>query len=87
MEVPEWDSQTHGTVQLGRGAEQSSVSSVGGGEVGHRQVFQRLWATPEDGDLIQIPGTSDIGGRQQLAGGGEELVSGKDGLEEDVVHH
>ena len=38
------------------------------------------------GDLITIPGTDDFGSGQQLAGGGEELVSGKDGLEVDVAH-
>ena len=41
---------------------------------------------PGDGDLLQIPGTGDIGGRRQLAGGGEGLVPGKCGLEEDGAH-
>ena len=73
MEGPEWDAQTHGTKQLERGAEETKISG-GGGEGGHSQVFQRLWATPGDGDLSQIPGMGDLSGGQRLAGGGEELV-------------
>ena len=57
--------------------------SSGEGEGGHRQGFQRIWAPPGDGELLQIPGTGDIGGRQQLAGGGKELVPGKGFLAED----
>ena len=60
--------------------------SCGGVERGHHQVFQCLWAPPVDGDLLQIPGTIDLSGRQLLAKGGEELVPGKDGLEEDTAH-
>ena len=44
---------------------------------------QCLWATPGDDDLLQIPGMGDLGGRRRLSGGGEELVPGKGGLEED----
>ena len=62
------------------------MSSDGGEEGGHRKGFQHPWAPPGDGDLITIPGTDDFGSGQQLAGGGEELVSGKDGLEVDVAH-
>ena len=55
-----------------------------------REVTTRYFSThgrpPGDGGLIKIPGTDDIGSRQQLAVGGEELVLGKDGLEEDVAH-
>ena len=81
-EGPEWDAPMHRTVQLGRGAEATAISSEGG-QGGHRQGFQRLWATPGDGELLHIPGTGDIGGRQILTGGGKELVPGKGGLEED----
>ena len=52
----------HGILQPGGGSEETA-SSGGGGEVGHRQGFQRLWAPPGDGDLLQIPRTGDIGGR------------------------
>ena len=62
MEVPEWDSYTHSTVQPGRGTETTAISG-GGGEGGHRQGFQLLWARPGDGGLLQIPGKGDIGGR------------------------
>ena len=85
MEGPEWDAQTHSTVQLGSGAEDMAISG-GVVEGGHLQVFQHLWAPPEDADILQIPGTGDIGGRQWLSGGGKELVTGKGGLEEDDVH-
>ena len=61
--------------------------SGGGGEGGHRQGFQRLWTPPGYGDLLQIPGTGDIGGRQRLTGGGKELFPRKGGLEEDDVNH
>ena len=80
MKVPEWDTQAHVTVHSGSGAEDTDIHSRGG-EGGHRQGFQRLWAPPQDGDLLQIPGADDLGGGQQLNGGGEELVPGKEGLE------
>ena len=70
----------HGTVQPGSGAEETVISGRGG-EGGHHQGFQRLWAPSGDGDLFQIPGTGDLGGGRRLAGGGEEIVSGKEGLE------
>ena len=57
-----------------------------GVEGGHYQVFQHPCTPPGDGDLITIPGTDDLGSGQRLASSGEELVSGKDGLEEDVAH-
>ena len=57
-----------------------AISGIGG-EVGHRQGFQRLWAPPGDGDLLQIPGAGDIGDGRQLDGGGEELGPGEEGLE------
>ena len=85
MEGPEWDAQTHSAVQLGRGAEEMSISG-GRGEGGHRQCFQRLWEPPGDSDLLQIPGMGDLGGRRRLAGGGEELFPGKGVLEEDDSH-
>ena len=66
-------------------AEEKAISR-GGGEGGHRQEFQRLWVPPGDGDLLQIPWRGDIGGRQGMAGGGEELFPGKVGLEEDDTH-
>ena len=85
MEGPEWDTPTHRKVQTGGGAEATALRSRGL-EGGHRQGFQRLWATSEDGDLLQIPGTGDLGGRQRLAGGGNKLVLGEDGMEEDDVN-
>ena len=60
--------------------------SGGGGDRVHRQTFQRLRAPPGDDDLLQIPGTGDIGGRQRLAGGGKKLFPGKGGLEEYDVN-
>ena len=76
VEGPDWDAQTHCTVQPGSIAEETAIGS-GGGEGGHRQGFQRLWAPPGDGDLLQITGTVDLGRVQRLAGGGEKLVPGK----------
>ena len=70
VEGPEWESQTYRTVQPGCGAEETEISG-GGGEGGHRQVFQRLWAPPGYGDLIQIHGAGDLGGRRRLAVSGE----------------
>ena len=72
--------QAHGTVHPGSGAEETEISG-GGGEGVHRQVFQRLWVPPGYGDLLQIPGAGDIGGRRLLAGGGEKLVPDKEGLD------
>ena len=69
----------------GSGEEETAI--IGGGrEGGHRQGFQRLWAPPGDGDLLQIPRAGDLGDIRQLAGGGEELGPGEDGVEEDVEH-
>ena len=79
-EGPEWDSQAHSTVHLGRGAEEAAISG-GGGEGGCRQGFQRLWVPPVDGDLLQIPGAGDLGNGRRLVGSGEELGLGKDGME------
>ena len=82
MEGPEWDALTHSTVQMGSGEEVMVIISRGG-EGGHRQGFQLLWDPPGDGDLLQIPGTGDLGGRRRLDGGGKELVPGAGGMEED----
>ena len=49
---PEWDAPAHGTMHSGIGAEETKFSD-GGGEGGHRQGFQRLWAPPRDGDLLK----------------------------------
>ena len=60
--------------------------SGGGGEGGHRKGFQHPCTPPGDGDLITIPGTDDLGSGKRLTSSGEELVLGKDSLEEDVAH-
>ena len=60
----------YGTMSLGRGAEETVISS-GGGEGGHPQGFQSLWAPPGDGDLLQIPRAGNLGNRRILAGCGE----------------
>ena len=72
MEGPEWDAQAHVTVNLGSGAEETTIISRGG-EGGHRQGFQRLWAPPGDGDFLQMPRVGDLGDGRRLAGGGKEL--------------
>ena len=70
MEGPEWDTQAHGTMLTGRGTEKTSFSD-GGGEGGYIQVFQRLWVSPGDVDLLQIRRAGDLGNGRKLAGGGE----------------
>ena len=72
-------------MQTGGRAEETAISGRGG-EVGHRQDFQRLWAPPGDGDLLQIPGTVDLSGRRRLAGGGDKLDADKGYFEEDGAH-
>ena len=64
----------------GSGAEETAISG-GGVKVGHCPGFQRLWVPPGDGDLLQIPGEGDLESGQRLTGSGEELGSGKEGLE------
>ena len=66
VEGPEWGAQVQGTVHQGSGVEETAICG-GGGEGGHCQGFQRLWAPPGDGDLLQIPGTGDIGVVRRLA--------------------
>ena len=61
VEGPECDAQTHSTVQPGSGTEMTEISGRGG-EGGHHQGFQILWASPGDGDLLQIPGTGNLVG-------------------------
>ena len=61
--------------------KQIPKNSGGGGEGYHHQGFQRLWETPGEGDLLQIPGAGDIGDGRQLAGSGKEHCQGKEGLE------
>ena len=69
----------------GRGAEETAISG-GGGERGHRQGFQILWAPPVDVELLQIPRAVDLGNRRRLAVSVEELGPVKYGVEEDVAH-
>ena len=85
MEGTELDAQTHSTLQPGHRAEETEISG-GGGEGCYRQGFWRLWSPPGDGDLLQISGMVDLGGRRKLSVSGEELVLGKVGLEEDDAH-
>ena len=59
LEVPEWDAHAHGKMHSGSGAEETAISD-GEGEGGHHQGFQRLWAPPGDGDLLQIPRAGDL---------------------------
>ena len=80
VEFPEWDAKGHGPIQLGSRAEEMAIIGIGGEGVQH-QVFQRIWEPPGDGDLLQIPGVGNLVNRRQLAGSGEELVPGKEGLE------
>ena len=70
MEGPEWEAQAHVTVHPGSGLGETAI--IGGeGEGGYLQGFQRLWVPPGDDYLLQITGAGDLGGGQQLAGGGE----------------
>ena len=69
-------------MQKGRIEEATALGS-GRGEGGHHQGIQSLWDFPGDGDLLLIPRTGDLSGRRQLTGGGQELVAGKGGVEED----
>ena len=62
--------QAHVTVHPGSGVKDIAIGG-GGGEGCHFQVFQRLWAPPGDGELLQIPGVGDLGGGRGLSGGGE----------------
>ena len=61
VEVTECYAPVHSVVQKGSGEEATALRS-GGGEGGHCQDIQRLWAPPVDGDLLLIPGTGDLGG-------------------------
>ena len=82
MEVTEQEAPAHSVVQVGRGEEATELGG-GRGAGGHLQGIQSLWVRPGDGDLLTIPGAGDLGGRQQLAGGGKEFVTVKGGVEED----
>ena len=82
VEATEWDELVHSALQDGS-VEEATALDGGGGDGGHLQVTQSLWAPPGDGDLLLIPGTGDLGVRRRLAGGGQELILGKGGVEEE----
>ena len=85
MEGPEWDAQAHGIVHPGNGAKETAIS-IRGGEGGLCQGFHLLWALSRYGDILQKPGGGDLGGGRRLDGCGEELVLGKEVLDQDVAH-
>ena len=60
--VPERATMEHSVVKEGGGAEAMALGRIGG-KCGYLKGVQRLWKPPWDGDLLQIPGNSDIGGR------------------------
>ena len=78
-EGTEWDVPVHITMHSGSVLEETSFSG-GGGEGGHRQGFQRLWAPTGDGNLLQIPRTGDIVNGRRLDKGGKEIGPDKDGV-------
>ena len=57
--------------------------STRGGKGANLKVVQRLLAPPWDGELYQITGESDIGGRWQLTGDDPESGKNAGGVEED----
>ena len=61
MEVAEQDAPAHIEVKEGSGSEAAAIGGKGG-LGGHLQGIQRLWAPPEDGDLLPILGAGDLGG-------------------------
>ena len=64
------------TSQFTWGAEPKKWQLLVKIEGGHHHVFQRLWAPPRDGGLLQITGVGDIDGVKKLVGFGEELLLG-----------
>ena len=63
MQSPKWDSSAHRAIQDGGGAEEQS-HGIKGGDGSHIQVFQHVWTPPEYGELFQVLGASDLGGRR-----------------------
>ena len=86
MEVPELAAPAHSAVQEGGGAEATDTGRVGV-KGGHLKGVQRLWKSPCDGDLLQIPGKSDFRGRWRLDGSGTESGKGKGSVVEDANYH
>ena len=76
MEVTERDVPAHRSVQEGIREEEMALGG-GKGAGCHLQGSQRLWLPPGYGDLLPISGAGDIGGGQQLAGGGQEIFTGE----------
>ena len=64
MEVTEKYALSHRAVQEVSGEEVMNLCG-GGGAGSHLQGIQRLWAPLGDGDLLPIPGESDLGGRRR----------------------
>ena len=80
--VPELVLPVNSTVQEGGGAEARAVGGRGG-KGGHLTGVQLLWSSPWDGDLLHIPGETNIDKGQLLAGGDTEYGEGAGGVEED----
>ena len=78
MPVPE----VHPAMKEGGGAEATELGR-GGGEGGHIQGVQHIWAPPGDDDLLQIPGEVGLSGGKRLGGGGQKPGEGVGGVAED----
>ena len=72
----------HSAVQ-GRGGAESTVFGDRGGKGVNLKGIQRLWAHPQYGPVLQVPGNIVIGSGLWLAGSDPESDKGAGGLEED----
>ena len=82
MAISEPDATVHSAVQE-EGGEEATALGRGGLKGGHLKGFQHLWDPPWYGDLLQIPGESDIGGGWRLARGVPEYRKVEGAVEED----
>ena len=86
MAVSERDAFSHGAMKEGGGSEVTALGRKGG-ECGHIQGIQLVWAPPGYGDLLQIPGEGDIGGGRVLAKCGQKPGEGAGSVAEDNKNH
>ena len=80
--LPKRIAQVYREGQEGGGSEATAFSGRGG-KGGNLKGVRRLWAHPQYGPILQVPGESDIDGGWWLNGSDPESDKGTGGLEED----
>ena len=82
MAVSEQAASAHRAMKEG-GGEEATMIGIRGGQGGHIQGVQHIWAPPGDCELLQIPGEGGLNGGLQFTGVGQKPGEGAGGVAED----